>query len=942
MQHSDFVRRHIGPSSLDQKAMLETMGLSELDTLIQQVVPTGILNTDRLNLDAGINEAAALEELAAIAAENVVNKSLLGQGYYGCHLPSVIKRNVLENPSWYTAYTPYQPEIAQGRLEVLFNFQTMITELTALPMANASLLDEGTAAAEAMGMSHRSFRGKRNTLLVANDCFSQTIDVIQTRAAPLGINVVCADAKELIANIENHGEDVFGVLIQYPGTRGDLGDPSPIANKAKESGALVIAAVDLLALTLLPPPGDWGADIAIGSAQRFGVPMGFGGPHAAFMATTEKHKRNLPGRLVGQSITTSGEPAYRLALQTREQHIRREKATSNICTAQALLAIIATLYACYHGPQGLQSIANRVRSRMDMLVYKLRDNGLSVEQDDWFDTIAVTVHSADAVLKAGYSAGFNFRKENDTTVVLSFDETTSISDVAEVSGLLTGSTITVDSLEQTTEHKRTDRQAGYLSQACFNDYHSETEMMRYLRTLANKDLALDTAMIPLGSCTMKLNAASEMAPVSWPEFANIHPFAPEDQSQGYRKMIASLENMLCACTGYDGLSLQPNAGSQGEYAGLLAIKAYHESCNEGHRDICIIPNSAHGTNPATAQMVGFKVVVTSCDNQGNVDIDDLQAKLDEHAGKVAAIMITYPSTHGVFEARVTDVCNRVHKAGGQVYIDGANLNAMVGIAQPGKFGGDVSHLNLHKTFCIPHGGGGPGVGPIGVGKHLVPFLPGHRELNNTKGAVSAAPWGSAMILPITWMYIRMMGAEGLRRATEIAILSANYMAERLSSVYPILYRGENGRVAHECIIDTRPLKDDMGIAVDDIAKRLMDYGFHAPTMSFPVPGTLMIEPTESEPLAELDRFCDAMLAIHAEAIKVKDGTWPADNNPLVNAPHTAKSVIADKWSHAYTREQGAYPTGHTEGKYWPAVSRIDNVYGDKHLVCSCPPLSDYE
>ncbi len=942
MQHSDFVRRHIGPSIVDQQTMLESMGLSDLDTLIQQVVPKGILNTDKLSLDAGVNEDVALEELAAIAARNVVNKSLLGQGYYGCHLPSVIKRNVLENPSWYTAYTPYQPEIAQGRLEVLFNFQTLITELTALPMANASLLDEGTAAAEAMALSHRSFKGKRNTLLLANDCFAQTIDVIKTRATPLNINVVTADTAELVANLESHGDDVFAVLIQYPGTRGDLGDPAIIANKAKESGALVIAAVDLLALTLLSPPGDWGADIAVGSAQRFGVPMGFGGPHAAFMATTEKHKRNLPGRLVGQSITTSGEPAYRLALQTREQHIRREKATSNICTAQALLAIIATLYACYHGPQGLQTIARQVRSRMDLLVSSLRENGLSVEQDDWFDTVTVSVANADDVLKAGYAAGFNFRKENDTTLVLSFDETTSMHDVAEVSGLLTGATVTVDKLEQTVEHKRTERPASYLSQACFNDYQSETEMMRYLRKLANKDLALDTAMIPLGSCTMKLNAASEMAPVSWPEFANVHPFVPEDQSQGYRKMIADLERMLCACTGYDGLSLQPNAGSQGEYAGLLAIKAYHESCNEGHRNICIIPSSAHGTNPATAQMVGFKVVVTACDSQGNVDIEDLQSKLDEHAGKVAAIMITYPSTHGVFEARVTDVCKRVHAAGGQVYIDGANLNAMVGIAQPGKFGGDVSHLNLHKTFCIPHGGGGPGVGPIGVGKHLVPFLPGHRELENTKGAVSAAPWGSAMILPITWMYIRMMGAEGLKRATQVAILSANYMAERLSSVYPILYQGENGRVAHECIIDTRSLKDDMGITVDDIAKRLMDYGFHAPTMSFPVPGTLMIEPTESEPLAELDRFCDAMLAIHAEALKVKEGQWPADNNPLVNAPHTAKSVIADEWSHAYTREQGAYPTGHTDSKYWPAVSRIDNVYGDKHLVCSCPPLSDYE
>ena len=901
-----------------------------------------ILNTDRLAIDAGLNEADALEELAAIAAKNVVNKSLLGQGYYDCHLPGVIKRNVLENPSWYTAYTPYQPEIAQGRLEVLFNFQTLITELTALPMANASLLDEATAAAEAMALAHRSFRGKRNTLLVAGDCYAQTIDVIETRAEPLGIKIVIADTVDMPASIASEGEDLFGVLIQYPGTCGDIGNPAAIATGAKEAGAMVIVAADLLALTLLPPPGEWGADIAVGSAQRFGVPMGFGGPHAAYMATTDKHKRNLPGRLVGQSITTNGEPAYRLALQTREQHIRREKATSNICTAQALLAIIATLYACYHGPQGLQKIAKQVRSRVDQLVASLQKNNLSVEQDDWFDTVSIKVQNADAVLKAGHVAGFNFRKQSDTIVVLSFDETTSVSDVSVVSGILTGKTVAADDLPDTTERKTSDRKVTYLSQSCFNDYHSETEMMRYLHRLANKDLALDTAMIPLGSCTMKLNAASEMAPVSWPEFANIHPFVPADQSEGYREMIADLERMLCACTGYDALSLQPNAGSQGEYSGLLAIRGYHESRGEGHRDVCLIPSSAHGTNPATAQMAGYKVVVTACDDQGNVDIDDLQTKLDKHAGNVSAIMITYPSTHGVFEARVTEVCERVHKAGGQVYIDGANLNAMVGTAQPGKFGGDVSHLNLHKTFCIPHGGGGPGVGPIGVGEHLKPFLPGHRELGNAKGAVSAAPWGSAMILPITWMYIRMMGAEGLRRATEVAVLSANYMAERLSSAYPILYRGEKGRVAHECIIDTRPMKDDMGISVDDIAKRLMDYGFHAPTMSFPVPGTLMIEPTESEPLAELDRFCDAMLAIHAEAVQVKEGQWPSDDNPLVNAPHTAASVISDEWQHAYTRQQGAYPTGHTDGKYWPSVARIDNVYGDKHLVCSCPPLSDYE
>ncbi len=943
MQHSNFVRRHIGPSSNDQQTMLSALGVADLKTLIDEVVPDNIQSTEALALAGGISEADALAELAAIASKNIINKSMLGQGYYGCHLPSVIKRNVLENPSWYTAYTPYQPEIAQGRLEVLFNFQTMITELTALPMANASLLDEGTAAAEAMALAHRALRGKRNTILVASDCHAQTIDILNTRAEPLGIVVTTVASDDLAAQIAANADDVFGVLIQYPGTNGDIGEPQIIAKAAKDTGAIVIVAADLLALTLLPPPGEWGADIAVGSAQRFGVPMGFGGPHAAYMATSDKHKRNLPGRLIGQSITASGEPAYRLALQTREQHIRREKATSNICTAQALLAIIATLYACYHGPDGLRDIAAGVRGKVDQLVATLKKHKLNVLQEEWFDTVSVAVDDADKIIAAGHAAGINIRKHDANTIVLSFDETTSEADVAAVAGLIVGEAIAVDALEQAaSRNSDSERAHNYMSQACFHEFHSETEMMRYLRKLANKDLALDTAMIPLGSCTMKLNAASEMIPVSWPEFSDIHPFAPQEQSVGYREMITQLESMLCACTGYDAMSLQPNAGSQGEYAGLLAIKAYQASRGEAHRDICLIPSSAHGTNPASAQMAGLKVVVCACDDQGNVDVDDLQAKIDANEGKVSAVMITYPSTHGVFEAGVRDVCERVHAAGGQVYIDGANLNAMVGTAQPGKFGGDVSHLNLHKTFCIPHGGGGPGIGPIGVGKHLEPFLPGHRELGDATGVVSAAPWGSAMILPITWMYIRMMGAQGLRSATEVAILSANYIAHRLSPVYPILYRGENNRVAHECIIDTRPLKDDMGITVDDIAKRLMDYGFHAPTMSFPVAGTLMIEPTESESLAEVDRFCEAMLAIYEEARKVKDGVWAADDNPLVNAPHTASAVTSDDWAHGYTRQQAAFPSGNTDGKYWPAVARIDNVHGDKHLICSCPPLSTYE
>ncbi|ASJ72154.1 Glycine dehydrogenase (decarboxylating) [Granulosicoccus antarcticus IMCC3135] len=944
-----FANRHIGPREEDIAHMLATIGESSLSGLIAKVIPDGIHQHESLALATGIDEPQALAELQALSEKNQILTSLIGQGYHDCHTPAVIARNVFENPAWYTAYTPYQPEIAQGRLEVLFNFQTLIAELCAMPIANASLLDEATAAAEAMSMAHRGLRGKRNTIIAASDCHPQTLDVMRTRAEPLGIvvqTVAVADMSELV---NSTADDVFAILVQYPGTTGEAVVPTTAVAAAKEAGALVIAAADLLALTLLSPPGEWGADIVVGSAQRFGVPMGFGGPHAAFMATTDAYKRNLPGRLVGQSRTIDGKPAYRLALQTREQHIRREKATSNICTAQALLAIMATLYACYHGPQGLKRIASRVRAHADMMAALLRDSGLVVSNQDWFDTLSVVVTDGAACLQRLEQAGYNARLSGEAQLSLAFDETTSREQVLEIASLIVQ--VSLDSmagkaskLEVRQRDDASDRPVSFLSQACFNDFQSETEMMRYLRRLASKDIALDQAMIPLGSCTMKLNAAAEMMPVSWPGFTRIHPFAPQSQTEGYREMIAQLEAMLCACTGYDAVSLQPNAGSQGEYAGLLAIRAYHESRGDHQRTVCLIPSSAHGTNPASAQMVGMQVVVVKCDAAGNVDISDLQAKLDKHADKVAAIMITYPSTHGVFESGVTDVCERVHAAGAQVYIDGANLNAMVGTAQPGKFGGDVSHLNLHKTFCIPHGGGGPGVGPIGVGEHLKPWLPGHATLDNKAGAVSAAPYGSAMILPITWMYIRMMGPAGLLHATEVAILNANYIAARLSTVYPILYRGEDGFVAHECILDTRPLKSETGISVDDIAKRLMDYGFHAPTMSFPVAGTLMVEPTESESLVEIDRFCDAMLQIHAEALKVKEGKWSAEDNPLINAPHTAEQLTADEWTHPYTRAEAVFPAGSEQSanKYWPPVQRIDNVYGDKHLICSCPPLSSYQ
>ncbi len=945
MAHSEFVRRHVGLTDHQIGSMLSELDLHSLDELVERVIPDSILHRGGLALAQGLSETDALAEIQQYASRNQRFKSLLGQGYYGTYMPSVLQRNVLENPSWYTAYTPYQPEISQGRLELLFNFQTLITELTALSMANASLLDEGTAAAEAMTLAHRVLRGRRGLMLVADNCHPQTIDVLRTRSKPLNIIVRVLAVESIPSELENSAKEVFGVLLQYPGTLGEVAEPSTVVAAIKNSPALLIVASDLLALTLLAPPGEWGADIVVGSSQRFGIPMGFGGPHAAFMATSDKYKRNLPGRLIGQSLTALGKPAYRLALQTREQHIRREKATSNICTAQALLAILATLYACYHGPQGLRVIARRVRHLSDMLAATLEHHGLTILNDNWFDTLQVQVDDADAMLSRALVLGYNLRKVDANSVSMSLDETTTTQDLVGIVNSFVDKTLVLADLIQPTERDpENDRAFTFMSQACFHDFQTETEMMRYLRRLADMDIALDRSMIPLGSCTMKLNAAAEMTPISWPNFSDMHPFAPAAQSQGYRELIADLESMLCACTGYDAVSLQPNAGSQGEYAGLLAIKRYHVSCGETERKICLIPSSAHGTNPASAHMAGLTVQVVACDTAGNVDIDDLQRKLDANPGKVAAIMITYPSTHGVFETAVRDVCDRTHAAGAQVYIDGANLNAMVGTAQPGKFGGDVSHLNLHKTFCIPHGGGGPGIGPIGVAKHLQPFLPGHREMGDATGVVCSAPWGSAMILPITWMYIRMMGSSGLLHATRVAILNANYIAHKLAPCYPILYRGENGWVAHECILDTRVLKDEAGITVDDIAKRLMDYGFHAPTMSFPVPGTLMVEPTESESLQEIDRFCDAMLAIHAEAMRVKSQEWPVDDNPLINAPHTAEMLTLEPWNHPYSRSIAVYPMGENtiQAKYWPPVSRIDNVFGDKHLICSCPPLSSYQ
>ncbi|EMA2622971.1 aminomethyl-transferring glycine dehydrogenase [Pseudomonas aeruginosa] len=940
----EFIARHIGPRAADTQAMLQRLGYDSLDALIGNVIPDSIKGSSVLDLPAGMGEAEALASLKAIAARNRALRSFIGQGYYNCHTPAPILRNLLENPAWYTAYTPYQPEISQGRLEALLNFQTLVSDLSGLPIANASMLDEATAAAEAMTFCKRLSKNRTSQAFFASrHCHPQTLDVLRTRAEPLGIEVVVGD-ESAIEDFSSY----FGALLQYPTCDGEIVDYRELVSRFHAVDALVAVAADLLALTLLTPPGEFGADVAIGSAQRFGVPLGFGGPHAAYFATRDAFKRDMPGRLVGVSIDRHGKPAYRLAMQTREQHIRREKATSNICTAQVLLANIASMFAVYHGPQGLLRIARRTHRLTAILAAGLERLGVAVEQKHFFDTLSLATGARTAAIHAkARAAGINLREIDAGRLGLSLDETVRQADVETLWGLLAeeGQALPDFAALAASIGDRLPaallRQSAILSHPIFNRHHSETELMRYLRKLADKDLALDRTMIPLGSCTMKLNAASEMIPVTWAEFGNLHPFAPAEQSEGYRQLTDELEAMLCSATGYDAVSLQPNAGSQGEYAGLLAIRAYHQSRGDSQRDICLIPSSAHGTNPATASMVGMRVVVVACDARGNVDVEDLRNKASEHKERLAALMITYPSTHGVFEEAIREICAIVHDCGGQVYIDGANMNAMVGLCAPGKFGGDVSHLNLHKTFCIPHGGGGPGVGPIGVRAHLAPFLPGHARGERKEGAVSAAPYGSASILPITWMYIRMMGGEGLKRASEMAILNANYIAHRLEEHYPVLYAGGNGLVAHECILDLRPLKDSSGISVDDVAKRLMDFGFHAPTMSFPVAGTLMIEPTESESKAELDRFCDAMIRIREEIRAVERGELDKEDNPLKNAPHTAAELLGE-WNHAYSREQAAYPLASlVEAKYWPPVGRVDNVYGDRNLTCSCPPIEAY-
>jgi glycine dehydrogenase len=938
-----FADRHLGPDSDAVATMLDVIGVASLDDLAAKALPARILDAvaaDGLasgldQLPTAVSEHEALAELRTLADSNTVAVSMIGQGYYDTLTPPVLLRNILENPAWYTAYTPYQPEISQGRLEALLNFQTMIGDLTGLEVANASMLDEATAAAEAMTLMHRAVRGAANRLAVDEDLFAQTAAILATRAEPLGIEIVTADLRNGLPEGE-----FFGVIAQLPGASGRVTDWSKLVEQAHERGALVALGADLLALTLIAPPGEFGADVAFGNTQRFGVPMGFGGPHAGYLAVHSKHARQLPGRLVGVSVDSDGAPAYRLSLQTREQHIRRDKATSNICTAQVLLAVMAAMYASYHGPEGLTGIARRVHGHARALAAGLSAAGVDVVHDSFFDTVLAHVPNRAAAVQAeAKGRGINIWRVDADHVSISCDETTTAAHVALVLESF-GASAAGDYTGPEIDSRTTE----FLAHPAFHRYRTETEMMRYLRALADKDIALDRSMIPLGSCTMKLNAVAEMESITWPEFGRQHPFAPAGDAPGLRKLIADLEIWLTGVTGYDAISLQPNAGSQGEYAGLLAIRGYHMERGDSDRDVCLIPSSAHGTNAASAAMAGMRVVVVACRENGDVDLDDLRAKVAEHAAELAALMITYPSTHGVYEHDIADVCAAVHDAGGQVYIDGANLNALVGLARPGKFGGDVSHLNLHKTFCIPHGGGGPGVGPVAVRSHLAAFLPGHplaEELPKGR-PVSAAPYGSASILPITWAYIRMMGGDGLRAATLTAIASANYIARRLDEYYPVLYTGENGMVAHECILDLRGITKATGVTVDDVAKRLADFGFHAPTMSFPVSGTLMVEPTESESLAEVDAFCEAMIAIRAEIDKVGSGEWPSDDNPLHNAPHTAECLLVDEWTHPYTREQAAYPLGkHFRPKVWPPVRRIDGAYGDRNLVCSCPPVEAF-
>ena len=939
-QHDAFVGRHIGPNDEEIARMLEVVGQDSLESLTNAVVPGDIRN-DALGLPAPMTEEEALAKIRAVAKKNKVFRSFIGQGYYGTHVPQVILRNILENPAWYTAYTPYQAEISQGRMEALINFQTMCADLTGMDIANSSLLDEATAAAEAMTLAKRSGRSKSNLYYVSDRVHPQTLEVLRTRAEGLGIELQVGPEEKAAE------ADCFAVLLQYPDTFGRIGDYRALAKAVHARGALVTVSVDLLALTLIAAPGDWGADIVVGNTQRFGVPFGFGGPHAAFLACRDAYKRSMPGRLIGVSLDVEGNPAYRLTLQTREQHIRREKATSNICTAQVLLAVMASMYGVYHGPEGLQRIARRTHRLTAILAAALGKAGVEVG-GDFFDTLHITGVDAAAVAAKAREAGINLREIDAGSIGISLDETTTRADVIELAGLFGAVIDDIDALDGEVADALPGalaRESEFMQHPVFNTHHSEHELLRYMRQLADKDLAMDRTMIPLGSCTMKLNATSEMVPITWPEFANIHPLAPADQAEGYKELIDGLEQMLAEITGYDAVSFQPNSGAQGEFAGLMAIRDYHRSRGEGERDVCLIPESAHGTNPASAQMVGMRVVVVACDANGNVDIGDLRAKAEKHSEKLAAIMITYPSTHGVFEEGIVEICEIVHANGGQVYTDGANMNAMVGLAKPGAWGSDVSHLNLHKTFCIPHGGGGPGVGPCAVKSHLAPFLP--KAFGNggeaKGGMVSAATFGSASILPISWMYIVMMGASGLRKASQVALLNANYVSRRLGDHYETLYAGRNGLVAHECILDLRPLKDSAGVSAEDVAKRLVDFGFHAPTLSFPVAGTLMVEPTESESMHELDRFIDAMIEIRDEIRAVEDGRLERDDNPLVNAPHTAAQVSASEWTRSYPRELAAFPLATLrQSKYWPPVARVDNVFGDKNVMCSCIPIDAYK
>ncbi len=952
-QHELFLRRHIGPDATEQQAMLNTIGAESLEDLTNQTVPESILLGRDLAIDSACGESEGIAYIRELADKNKVFKSYIGAGYYGTEVPNVILRNVFENPGWYTAYTPYQPEIAQGRLEAILNFQQLSMDLTGLDLASASLLDEATAAAEAMALAKRVSKAKKaNIFFVADDVFPQTLDVVQTRAECFGFEVIVGPAEEAV----NH--ELFGALFQYTNRHGEIKDYSDLFAKLHEKKAIVSVAADIMSLVLLKSPGSMGADVVFGSAQRFGVPMGYGGPHAAFFVARDAHKRSMPGRIIGVSKDTRGNTALRMAMQTREQHIRREKANSNICTAQVLLANMASFYAVYHGPQGLRTIASRINRLTDILASGLKQKGVSLVNNTWFDTLSFKLDDVEAVRARALKAELNLRYDNDGVQGVSLDETTTRADVAQLFDVILGEGHGLDVAkldDQLLKAASSSIPAGLLrtddilNHPTFNRYHSETEMMRYIKRLENKDLALNHSMISLGSCTMKLNAAVEMIPVSWPEFANMHPFCPLDQAQGYTDLIEELSTKLAEITGYDAMCMQPNSGASGEYAGLLAIKKYHESRGEGHRNICLIPQSAHGTNPASAQLAGMKIVVTACDKEGNVDLEDLRAKAAEVADNLSCVMITYPSTHGVYEETVTEVCEIIHEHGGQVYLDGANMNAQVALTTPGSIGADVSHLNLHKTFAIPHGGGGPGMGPIGVKAHLAPFVAGHSvvkpgRVSDDNGAVSAAPYGSASILPITWMYIKLLGKQGLRQSTQVALLNANYVTKQLGEHYPVLYTGRNDRVAHECIIDLRPIKESSGVTEMDIAKRLNDYGFHAPTMSFPVAGTLMVEPTESESKAELDRFIEAMIAIRKEIAKVEAGEWPADNNPLHNAPHTMEDIMDSEFDNRpYTREEAVFPTAAVKAnKFWPTVNRIDDVFGDRNLQCACVPISEYE